>query len=149
MAPTLCKKVPGCVHPPNHQGPCEQNGESPFGGPLPHDVRRRPVGLEIGRAEIGRAVSFLDEHQETARLIGRAADELCVIVGANTAIFEGGITRDGLDVLVHAKCGWSANRKEIPLSTVKIVLDALERVKEYVREPEPAPREEPRGSRKK
>lgn len=132
MGLTLCQKVKGCCHPPNHLGVCEVNA--------------RP-----SKPAIAEAVSFLDQQERTAQLVARVAEDLLIVVGANTVMFDGGLTREALDVLVQAKCELSANRNPIPLSTVTKVLDALERVREYLKTPAaPAPQEEePRRSRRR
>ncbi len=112
---TLCRITRGCVHPPNHLGVCEINRNAP-----------KKLGLEP-------ALTFLDQQERTAQLIGRAAEELALVVGASTAMFEGGLTRDALALLVQAKCRNGANGHPIPISTVHNVLNALSSLGEFLK----------------
>lgn len=80
-------------------------------------------------------MTFLDQQHETAQLAARVADELMIIMGANSVIFEGGLNRDALAVLVTAKCGRAANGSRVAESTVRVVLEALANIGEFLNAP--------------
>ncbi len=120
MKPTLCKLVIGCCHPPNHDGRCEIDRPVPKG-------RGAAVDLEP-------VDSFLDQQQATAQLAARLTDELLIVVGSQSAMFRAGLTRDGLAILIHAKCPNAANGQPIPLSTVHKVLSAIESLGDFLKD---------------
>lgn len=121
---TLCRKVRGCVHPPNHLEPCEVNG-------------------------IGQAVTFLEQQERTAQLAARIGDELLIVVGANSLMFAGPLTRDALAILIQAKCKNGSNGHPIPISTVHNVLSAIASLGDFLVTPPAAAALEPSHARRK
>lgn len=113
-----CQRVKGCMWQAHHDGPCET-------GRMPRN--------HVSQAAISKAVTFLDGQQQVTDMAAKVHEELLIVVGANNAMFDGGLTRDALIHLITAKCRNASNGKPVSEATVEIVLDAMARLGEYLK----------------
>lgn len=94
----------------------------------------RPAPGRVLKQSVAHAVSFLDHQESVAQQTSRIADELAIVVGANTVMFQGNLNRDALAVLITAKCKRAKNGARVSEDTVRVVLDAIEALGEFIAE---------------
>lgn len=113
-----CQRIKGCTRGAHHDGACEV-------GRIPRN--------HVPLSDISKAVTFLDGQQQVTQMAAKVHEELLIVVGANNAMFDGGLTRDALIHLITAKCRNASNGKPVSEATVEIVLDAMARLGEYLK----------------
>lgn len=84
-------------------------------------------GIAISKHEVDAVMAdFAGDGKKLRGGIDAAAAQL-------DALKNVGLTGEALVLLVEAKCAWAKNGKRVSAETVKIVLEALFRLGEYVR----------------
>lgn len=98
-------------------------------------------GVDAARAKKGRpplaaqeivTATDIDQVVKSLERAGQVRDDLGKVVAGVKVMAHSGLTLEALALLVHAKCEWGANRKEIPLSTVEKVIKALLKLDEHL-----------------